>query len=206
MHKKSMVLCSILILLTGVFTACGAKGSKVEVESTTICIDEDGTVTHKIVEPFEKDYYNVDALSSMVEEEIREYNEEKGSEAVKLISAEEITDENENVRKALVTITYASAEDYQEFNGKLLFYGTVAQAIDAGYDVNVSLKSIKDETKQIGREEIEAMGSSYMVIYEEDAQISLTKQILYTNPECEVKGKYMATGNSTAVHTYIITK
>lgn len=206
MHKKSLVLCCILAVFTGILAGCGAKGSAAQAESTTICIDEDGTVTHKIIEPFGKEYYNVEALSSMIQKEIEEYNEEKGTQAVSIVSAEEFADEETGERKAFVTMTYASAADYQDFNGKLLFYGTVAEAVEAGYDINVNLKNVKDDTKLIGKEEIEAMSSSHMVIYEEDVQISLAKQILYVNPECEVISKYMATGNSTAVHTYIITK
>lgn len=206
MRKKFMALCCVLVGLAGALTGCSAKGSAVEVTTTTICIDEDGTVTHKIVEPFDKEYYDADALSSMIQEEIDEYNKEKGAQAVTLVSTEEVTDEESGERKAFVTMTYASAEDYQDFNGKLLFYGTVTEATEAGYDVNVSLKSAKDNTELIGKEEIEAMGNSHIVIYEENVQISLAKKILYTNPECEIINKYMATGNSTAVHTYIITK
>lgn len=205
MHKKSMVLLSMLILIFSFLTGCSAKGSKAEVEATTICIDEDGTVTHKIIEPFDGEHYNVEALTSFVQEKIKEYNDEKGEEAVSLVSLEEITTED-GAKNVSVVMKYLTAEDYRDCNEKLLFYGTVSQAIEAGYDVHVELKSVKDESKCIGAEQIEAMGESHIVIYEENVQVSLAKPIQYINPECELINKYMATGNSTAVHTYIITK
>lgn len=205
MHKKSTVLLSMLILMFGFLTGCSAKGSEAEVDATTICIDEDGTVTHKIIEPFDGANHNVEALTSFIQEEIKEYNTEKGEEAVTLVSVEEITAED-GTKNVSVVMTYLTAEDYRDCNGKLLFYGTVSQAIEAGYDIHVELKSVKDDSKSIGAEQIKAMGESHIVIYEENVQISLTSPILYINPECELINKYMATGNSTAVHTYIITK
>lgn len=205
MHKNSRVLFSMLLFLCVVLSGCGAKGSKLQAETTTICIDKDGTVTHQIVETFESEYYDVDSLTTMIEEEIKEYNSGKETASVLLDSVLETENDN-GTKQVKVVMTYKNAKEYENFNQKTLFYGTISEALELGYDLDVSLVDLNDETKRIGKSEIEAMKESYLVICEEDVPISLEKKIVYMSNNRKIENKYLAGNSSTMENTYIIIK
>lgn len=130
-RKNIVVLlasCLFFIFLTG----CG----KEQYDNNTLIFNKDGSITHYIAEDFNSDEYNFEDWKNVTEEEIANYNSKNG-EKVKL------TDINYVDNKLSCKIIYADDDAYFDFNGEPLFYGTVAQAINAGYSLLVPVTDIK---------------------------------------------------------------
>ena len=78
--KKRLQIFLIMIISTLTFAACG-KGSKPDsVVCDTLVIDKSGEITAYITGEFDKDYYKVDELATMAENEVEDYNSTSGAE------------------------------------------------------------------------------------------------------------------------------
>ncbi len=130
--KKGVNLCVMFML--GSCLLLGGCGASKE-ETTRIIIDKDGGIKHVMYESFDKDYYNLTELSDMAAEEISYYNSEYISPKISLEDAE-MSEDGESVK---LVMNYASALDYSHFNQTALFYGTVKEALDKGFDVSGAL-------------------------------------------------------------------
>ncbi len=155
------VLCACFFL-----TGCGEGEGGVQV--TNLQIDKNGRVTSNIVEDFDKDFYSVDALREMVQAEIDDYN---GSHP-EAVTLSELKPYGEEEEKVLVSMQYATCEDYEAFNESELFFGTVEQAQAAGFSLDVELISASDGTKKIGESDILGMKDMRILIVRQSAQVS----------------------------------
>lgn len=136
-QKTILPLCFCMFALAG----CGSAKVPDTVDTTSIVMNEDGTVTSYVVDIFDKDYYNVDELRTMAAEEVAEYNEANTTEdnATKPKVTVEKIELLENTDKVQVLHQYDSAQTYADFNGSEFFYGTVGQAVAHGYDLDIDL-------------------------------------------------------------------
>ena len=124
------------------FTMLGLVGcGKETVGVSTVLIDKNGKVSNVLYEEFDKDYYSLDELKNMVDEEIAGYNSEYETPRITLTDAQ-LIEEDSYVK---LTMDYESASDYSYFNQVDLFYGTVQEARAAGYSVSLNLVDDKGE-------------------------------------------------------------
>ena len=156
------------LLLVGI-VGCG-KEAKIEV--TTLTVNKDGSIVGTIIEDFGKPYYNLDELKKMISDEVTEYNAKDEEDSVTLKSVE-ATGSN-----VTVIMNYKDSDDYTGMNQKAFFTGTVEDAYDAGYDLDVSLKSVSDET-EISKTELLEMSDKHIVIVREPLNIQTFGKILY---------------------------
>lgn len=111
---------------------CGEKSPEV----TAVSIDKDGKVSNVIYEEFGIQY-DIQELSNMASSEVAEYNSEYSEPKITLDTVE-LTEDGSFAK---VAMSYDSATDYAYYNQETLFYGTVQEAIDAGYQVSANLKN-----------------------------------------------------------------
>jgi len=116
-------ICLLLFFLTG----CGEVSLQ---NGTNLELEKDGGVMVTYIEQFPSDYYDLDELIQMNEEEVAAYNSEIGRDAVEIVSTQADGD--------VVTLSmhYQSVEDYGKMNGGVMFHGTVEQGKLAGYDLS----------------------------------------------------------------------
>jgi len=181
MKKIRVVFCFILLIVL----LCGCSGTA-SVKKNTIMVHKDGSVTGAIVETFDKEYYDKDSLKEFTLQEVAAYNKKVGKDK---ISVKKL-----NVKKGKVVLYlgYKDSVAYKEFNKKELFAGTVAEAYDAGYDLNVSLINANDKTDVIGKEKLLELGSNHIVIYEEAVNVETNGRILYASDDVTVTGRRTA--------------
>lgn len=179
MKKKRLVMAvaGLALLLGG----CAFGG---QIDTTTISVDKKGVVTETIVESFEKDYYDITGLETMVSGEITTYNNAAGSEAVKLKSCEEM-----DTQQVKVTIEYVSSNDYTNMNDRELFCGTVSDAYSAGYEFT-AMKS--EDGQSIEGTKILELGEKGMVISEEALSIRVPGKIVYVSEGVNMVGENTA--------------
>lgn len=163
-----------LLLLTG----CGGTRMPDTIDKTTLSVEEEGKVTAYLVESFDKEYYNVEELKTMAVEEAAAYNTEAAAGEVVPITVEgvELLESGDMVK---VTYQYSDAETFELHTEGILFYGTVAEALLAGYDMDaVSMSSVKDGA---------AVASEWVTTEAVD------KHILITDQKAQVYSPYKVT-------------
>lgn len=135
MMNKIKLTILVMILSIGMLAGCGASYAA---DESTVFVRKDGSVVSTDVEKFDENTYEQDGLKTYVEEAISSYNSEYGKGMVKL--------KNLSVKdsKAVLTIEYNSAADYQRFNEIDFFTGSVAEALAAGYAFDVDFASVSD--------------------------------------------------------------
>lgn len=102
---------------------------------TRLSLDKDGVVVSTIYESFDQDYYDVAELSDMATEEISYYNSEYISPRISLDETVKL----ENQPYVKLVMTFDSSVDYSHFNQELLFFGTVQEAVESGYELSAGL-------------------------------------------------------------------
>lgn len=133
---KAALLVSGAILLTGCETTKEEEWTPQA--AAAISLDEEGHVTEYLSEKLEQSYYSFDELNSMLNGEVAAYNSGHGEGKVAVTSAAQ---ENGEVH---LVITYASGEDYAQFNNVEFYYGSMINAQLEGYLFDVAYKTVED--------------------------------------------------------------
>ncbi|MDD2973242.1 MAG: hypothetical protein PHE02_14050 [Lachnospiraceae bacterium] len=162
MKRKGFLL--TCVALTVLLAGCGNKVSKED--TTSVSVDKNGKVYSTVVDTLDKEYYDTDELHAMIIAEIESYNEKESSEKVTLDAAD-LTKE-----KSVVTMSYADADSYAAFNDMIFFQGTVAEAGEAGYDLDPGqLQSADIDGKEVDMEALLGAEDTRVLILEEPIQV-----------------------------------
>lgn len=169
--------CLLLFFLTGCGETTLQNGANLELERY-------GGVTVTYIEEFPADYYDLNELIVMNQEEVDAYNAKAGKDAVEVISTE--TDGS----TITLVMHYKNADDYGNMNGGFLYQGSVAQGQSAGYDLDYSFMDVstKEAVADMNWDELQkrhlvvAKGSSDSY----EAAIHTYKKILYATDNVTV--------------------
>lgn len=170
-----------MILLVGVILIVSGCSVQKDAEITTVKINKDGTLENHIVEKFEKEYYDQAELQDMIESDISDFNLTDGNEKIKL---KEIVVEEGVARPVIM---FDDPQSYADFNNVVFFFGTVAQAYDNGFDFDISLTNVKDESV-IGKDDILGLGDRLIVITEENICVETYHSIEYKSNNISIDG------------------
>ena len=135
--KRIFLAALVMSFTISGLTACGQE----TVGVSTVSVDKTGKVSSVLYESFDKDYYSLDELKAMAEDEITGYNAEYDEPRITLSDLQIF--EEESVVK--LSMDFESPADYSYYNQVDMFYGTVAEAREAGYSVNLNLVDAKGE-------------------------------------------------------------
>ena len=196
MAKKNWIVAALALSVC--IAGCGLSQAS---QSNGIVIDKSGKVTEYIVEEFSQDYYSADELKAMVEEEITDFHGDG------TVSLEKLEAKDNNL---YMTLKYSSAKAYTAFNdvgdaGSILFVGTVSDAYASGYNMDVTMKSARDDASVITKDSILAQGEKNMVVYSGDVEVQVPGKILYISEWASADEKYAYPGdNAEGKMMYII--
>lgn len=169
-----------LILTAAVFlTGCS---NQFEPTESTIFVTSDGAVKSAIMESFDKAYYDFDELSEDVEKGVKTYCLDVNED---VITVESLTQNGDMVS---LFMNYASVEDYTAFNDVLLFCGTYADAVKAGYVP----EELYDAEGQNVEPDMEALDDLKVVVTEESICIQTSGKIQYTSDNVTIVDKKLA--------------
>lgn len=174
---KKFIVLGILMILSACMVGCGSVLTKEEELVTSVSIQKDGTLKGVIVEEFNESYYDAEALTEMIQEAIADYTKQNITAQITLESCELV----ENDTKVKVVINYDSAQSYTDFNSETIFVGTIQEAYEAGYDMNLKLYAVSQEeqSEPLTKQEILNMGTEHIVIMEENMRVNCYGNILY---------------------------
>ena len=110
-----------------------------------------------------------------MDKSIDDYNKKNdGSIKLKKLTVEK--------KKASLTMSYASTDEYTDFNGTKLFSGTIAEALAAGYDFKTDFAAIDDgKAKKCESSEFLDETGYKVVVYEGSSNLHVKGKILYAS-------------------------
>lgn len=205
-HKGNRFFAIALSLLVGAtLVGCGSGTPKIEkAEQSGIYLTEEGNVTVFLVETFDKEYYDAAELEQMILAEIDAYNAttdvtadeaaaQKAMAPVQLVDILSPEEKNTSISGAsadtiTVQMEYATSADYTAFNGKVLFFGTVAQAEVSGYPIKTDLKSVAGD-EVLKKADASAMSENHILVFEESVTVHVPFEVLYVSDGVTVDGK-----------------
>lgn len=179
--KKILLLLSILIM-TFCFSACDK--AQESFDESTLVLSKKGTVEQTIVESFDKPYYDINELKLEYENAVNDYNKSHEDS----ISLNDLKNINGNV---YVELNYSTCDAYELFQNEELFVGTINDAYDNGYSMDVTLQGVKDKDI-ISKKELMDMKDMNIVIVSEPVLIKTFSNIAYISANVEVVDKNIA--------------
>lgn len=214
---KSIAAVLLAFGLTLGLAGCGGKIPKInEVETATLYLTDEGTVTAFLVEEFDKDYYDESELEQMILEEIEDYCAQASAGddqtvPVRLVDICSPQEKNaaEGTAGSATTVTvqmeYASVEDYTTFNGKTLYLGTVREAKTFGYPVRADLTAVKDGSL-LSKEQAQGMDDSHILILQENMTVQVPWKVLYVSPGVTADGNMVTYEGADGGYAYVLMK
>lgn len=192
------VMLACIMILVG----CGNAKAEEPITVSTISISKDGHITYFMVEDFSEDYYDIKEIEEMLSEEITQFNEEHGKEEISIESVGMAEDGSQNI---VIELTFLNADDFSKYIGTDIFYGTMEEAIQEGYEISDNLIDVKKKTT-VSLNEITHQDSRHILILEDTLLIKLPLKVVYTSDNVT----YMENGNVDTSNTegvaYIIMK
>lgn len=156
--------------------------SKFEPTESTLYVTSKGEVKSALMESFEKPYYDFDELLDSVEKEVKTYNLDKNEE---VISVESLT---KGVGDVTLIMNYQNVDTYTAFNEVLLFHGTYAEALLAGYEP-IELYDVEGVSVPLDSEKLEKMK---VVVTEESVCIQTSGKVRYVSDNVTIVDKKIA--------------
>lgn len=215
-YRKKSALMTVLVLFAALaLTGCGGKVPAIEkVESSMICLSEDGAVNAFLVEEFQAAFYDETELEEMIRQETDDYNAQAKAgedetlpvQLVDILTRQEQADAGKAGADSItVQMAYASAEDYGAFNDTVLYLGTVDQAKTAGYPILSDLTSVSDGST-LTKAQAQEMGESHILILQENIPVQVPWKVLYTSAGVTVENKTVTFEGTEGGYAYVIMK
>lgn len=182
-------------LCLAVLIGLAGCGSEAAVTEDTLTFEKDNTVSFTIVQDFSADYYDLEELKEMAQEEIDAYD---GS-GVSITSAEVGADNTLSF-----VYQFSDLATYADFMGTSCYTAQVSQALKDGYKKDTVLNSVKSGTVTLGDNSV----SEYqLMIWNEEISVRSATGILYYSDNLTVTDKKTAKpAEDTSGPYYIIFK
>ncbi len=207
MKKKFFAAVLACTLVPVSLSGCG-KAAKLPdtVVNTSLVVDKDGRVTSYLVDTFDKDFYSLDGLKEMVQNEADAFNiaHTDASEDPLVVKAVQSVGEGATVQ---VVEEFTDTKVYEEYTEKELFYGTRVEALADGISVNLDLVNAEDGTPADQEKLEKALEKNHLLITNASAYIYCPYQVLYVS-EGVVMGEdgYVDASQSDGVVTILMKK
>lgn len=176
--KKTIINILTISLCAICITGCGLNKDDAK---SNILINDSSSITERIREPFEANYYNIDELKTAITDEVNSFNASNGAnikiEKVTMAEKEAVTD---------VELSYGNSKEFSSFNNEILFVGTPIEAQSSGYDLKAILTDVSDPSKTITTVDIMAMGDYKIVIFDYSNGVFLPEKVAYKSDNCEL--------------------
>ncbi len=190
-----------LILILCICMVCGCTEKKTDVDTTTVFIHKDGSITDAIVEEFTAGYYDAAELQTMTNKELTAYNQSTGDTNSAVLSQYQVAD-----GIAKVFVDFKTIQDYSAFNETNCYFGTIADAYEAGYDLDVTLKNIAGD-KTADKNTLLEMGKNKILILEEHVDVITYKRILYKSANVDmIDDNHARISDEAEGYAYIVIK
>lgn len=166
--KKGRVFAAVLCLAAVLLTGCGQTKTPETITDTTVVVNKNGSLTYYLVGEFDKNYYNLEELTAMVQGEATKFNESRTAGGSDMpVVVESVEYQTAGSSRVIIAYRFDGGESFgrftEEYTEESYFYGTLREAADKGYLDGVVLKSTKDGSS-MSQEQMAKNGSARMII------------------------------------------
>lgn len=198
-----IVIIVVLFVMILLITNCAGGGrdtaserAAIDTSASRVSFSKKGAVTVTSVESFDKDYYDAAELQQTIDSEVTAYNDAHGGG----VSAGDLTVENGT---ATLEMKYDSAEDYVTFNDQDMFWGTLEEAENAGYDFSGLSGTVnaQDPEESFGEGTARTLAQNRVIVITEPLDILTPSHILYASSCLTIAGSDYATVNGDISET-----
>lgn len=181
--KKGRVFAAVLCLAAVLLAGCGQTKTPETITDTTVVVNKNGSLTYYLVGEFNKNYYNLEELTAMVQGEAAKFNESRSAGGSDLpMVVESVAYQTAGSSRVVISYRFDGGESFgrftEEYTEESYFYGTLQEAADKGYLDGVTLKSTKDGSP-ISQEQMEKNGSARLIITNVKAQFYCPTQVTW---------------------------
>ena len=184
-RRKRSLLLAFMTLSALTFTGCEAQEDEQSITGNAVVITEEGKLISYLVDTFDKDYYDAEELAAMAMQEAEVFSAEnnlaEGNEMV--IQGAEVWPDSKQV--ALI-MEFANAESYAAYYDVEAFYGTVNEAVDAGWSLSGKLIDTKKETT-LSDEKLNKYGEKMIFISDHEVDIRMPGKIIAEGEDAGLK-------------------
>lgn len=186
-RKKAIGMLTMAGVCMLAMAGCGEGAAEEPIRTSTIVLSADGSFTQCRVEKFDKDYYQLSELESMIRQEVSDYVSivpVRASESGQSVAVEQVSVLEEDNSQVMVALHFAGSGVYGDYMAEVdrqsseLFYGTVQEALSRGYDLAGSLQDAK-KGAAITAEQLGKNGEKMILIFEDALQIRCPSKVLY---------------------------
>lgn len=181
--RKGRVFAAVLCLVAAVLAGCGQTKTPETITDTTVLVNRNGSRTYFLVGEFDKEYYELDELTAMVQEEAAKFNAGRSaSDADAAVVVESVGYQTAGSSRVIITYRFDGGESFErfaeEYAEQSFFYGTVQEAVEKGYMKGVTLKNTKDGNP-VSQEQIEKNGKARLIITDVKASFYCPSRITW---------------------------
>lgn len=169
MNKKILLFTS-LILGCALLLGCN---SRTDIEGTYIKVSKDDTVTYFIRESFDKEYYSVDELKQMIEEDAITFNSENKAEFIEVKKVQVVD------RVTDVEILYHTTEAFALNNQITFFAGDPTEGGNLGLNLSRVFVNVDDQNDTMNRADLYAMEKVKILVTNVTEPVVLPGKVLY---------------------------
>ncbi|MBO6155325.1 MAG: hypothetical protein J6O60_07785 [Lachnospiraceae bacterium] len=202
----AIIAAIVLVVVIAIVAVTKLFGN--EAETSTLTINDDGSVVCEEVVDFDKDYYSKADLKSFIKKQVEEFNKANNT-SIKVNKVKAGKD------SAYAKVTYGSVAEYADFTHYPLYSGSVNAALNDGYNFVDSFVNVKDGTKGDEVEIIDVTSDkeANVIVVKENITVTVPGKITYvsdkntTMVDESTVAIAQADGNNDATQvTYIVYK
>lgn len=192
---------------------CGEEAVEEPISTSTIVLAEDGSFTQYRIENFDKEYYQLSELDSMIRQEVQAYvsaNPGQAADGGEIVRVETVSRAPEDQSQAMVALYFADSRTYEDYVAEVdqqpdeLFYGTMEEALQQGYDLSGVLLDAKKGTV-ITPEQLEKSKTRMLLIFTDSFQIRCPSKVLYRSSNVSLTDAGYVDGSGEGLK-YIVLK
>ena len=173
-----------LLMMLAVATLTGCTNYEKEYDKNTLVVKGNGSLVEVAVEDFKESSVKAEDLSTYIEEQITNYNNENGKNSVKSKALN-----TDDMSKVKLVISYKDIESYNGFNlleCKLQDFSEIETSDLKGTFTSVDGKSVKVK-------DMENTKKAKVLIISEATDVVVKGDVLYYNNEVSVKDDVVTT-------------
>ena len=178
---RKMILAGLMVGMMLLFAGC-AKYEDGSGAKSDIVIYSDQSIDATMQRTFDQSYYSEDELVAMVDDELVQYNNEHGAEAITLKS------HNLSGSDVSLTLHFRTWEDYNHFMLDRIYVGNVQGAYDERYDFNQALSYASDKEHTIGKNDLMNMADQNILVFHGDHKIEVPDKIRFYTQTLKLTG------------------
>ncbi len=209
-RKRAIALLTALGACVWMLAGCSGETAEEPIRTSTIVLAADGSFTQCRVEDFDREYYQLSELEGMIRQEVQDYVGEAAGDG-QAVAVEQVSSLEENDAQAMVALHFSDSEVYKDYRAKVdrqpceLFYGTVQEALEAGYDLAGVLQDAKKGTA-LTSDQLAKIGGNRVLIFEEALQIRCPSRVLYASGNVRITDAGYVDGTEGEGLKYIVIK